>query len=419
MSNTENLLTPSSKGVSLIVSRQLLIMERLFRERDLALYVDEFNVPSDGTFEEAVKKTRPGGIIRIGAGKHHLEYGITITKPLSIKGEGYAACLVCSSVSGAIISIKTAGVFSIEGLTIEITREYAEDILKISADRAIIKYCNIIGNNFSINRYSSSGIDFYECQSGLIENTTVTSCHTGIQVYNSANIQIIDCHSNNNKSTGISLRRSVNCELKANLCDENMYGGMIFSESTGSANDNICRLNKGDGIGIYSHSSADLAGNTCENNEWGGIGFRKSSTGSAYDNTCRFNKWEGIRIYDHSSADLTGNTCENNEWGGITFDKSSRGLAEGNTCRLNKQNGIRVEDQSNADVTGNICEENGGCGIYFDESSTGTAERNICKFNKLYDIRCASQSNVKLTDNVYKDDKLSVTTSKNPESNHS
>lgn len=187
MSETGKHLVPYQKNAVAVVGRQLDITDRLLKERALALMVDKFNVPVDGTFEEAVQRVRPDGLITIDAGRYALEAGVTITKPLRIMGAGRDLTVISSSVKGTILSVETDGLFVMENVGVLKTGEDPGNIISVSAKDVVLKCCSVTGNNYKSDFDDLlSGIRVSNCEQGLIEDSVVTNCDFGIFILKTA-----------------------------------------------------------------------------------------------------------------------------------------------------------------------------------------------------------------------------------------
>ena len=179
-------------------------------------------------------------------------------------------------------------------------------------------------------------------------------------------------------------------------CYDNLGTGILFSASIGLAEQNDCWGNQ---FGIWVACAGDipdhLSNVTVRNNRFhenGEIGIVFSgSTGQAEQNTCWENTNGGILIQcpldtpDHPSyVTVRNNRCHENSGAGIAFTRST-GTAEQNDCWGNRGNsGILVQRlpkypqyPSTVTVRGNRCHENSGAGIVF-TASDGLAEKNDC-----------------------------------------
>lgn len=353
------IVSVGQRGVVASVSRQIAITEKVLgRIQPDQNLLDVFNVPADGTFEEAVQRVRPGGLITIDAGRYILDVGVIISKPLKIKGMGSDLTVIESSVKGTILSVETDGLFAMENVGVLRAGEQTGNLLSISAREVVMKFCAVTGNSVrgEYNNYLS-GIRVGSSIVVLVEDTIVTCCDFGIVVGKCAEIM-----------------------LQRNRCEMNRRPGILFSDSaTGTAVNNICSRNNHAGILIEEQSVAILIGNHCEGNEVSGIMYY-NSTGTVENNSCNLNWYSGIEVNRQAKVNLIDNRCEQNRYAGISF-YASAGTAENNVCSRNTFYGIAV-NQSEANLIGNRCEENGSTGITYSEDSSGTAENNQCIRNK-------------------------------------
>lgn len=360
-----------------VVGRQLDIADRLLKERELALQVDEFHVPADGTFEEAIKLVRPDGLISIAAGRYILEDGVTINKPLRIKGAGQDSTIIESSCSAIIICVNTEGSFAIENISILKSGEHLDDLVMILANNFNMKSCFLTGNSIdTISNNWWGGIRIKGRTTGTLEDSCVIRCRNGIIVEGDSELKLI-----------------------RNYCKENDSNGIFFATSAeGIAEKNICSNNKGSGILGSYNSKVKLIGNRCEENELSGITFSKSASGTAEYNICANNKI-GIWVRDHAKVYLDGNRCEKNDVAGIFFGDSATGSTQNNISRINKTSGIWIAGQAKVDLIGNLCEVNTSMGILLTGSATGLVKNNKCFQNKASGIQVSDLSEVQLIGN--------------------
>lgn len=335
MSDDSRAIVPvGQRGVVASVSRQIAITGKLLgRILSVQNLLDVFNVPQDGSIEDAIIRIRPGGLISIAAGRYILDAGVTITKPLRIKGAGCGATIIESSVKGAILSVETDGLFAMENVGILKTGEHPGDLLSISVREVILKSCALTGNRIQGEVDEAwGGIRVSDCTSGLVENTSVTRCWHGIIVEGSSKIN-----------------------LHCNCCEGNEHSGILFDDSSsiGLAENNICSRNEGCGIMVFGPSKVNLIGNFCEGNGWNGIAFFGSVIGTAENNICSRNEAHGIGVADQSEANLIGNLCEENKSSGIWFSDSSTGTAEKNQCVGNDGGSIFVAPSASAILKNN------------------------------------------------------------------
>src|SRR6185369_10903220 len=185
MSDDSRAIVPvGQRGVVASVSRQIAITEKVLgRIQSVQNLLDVFNVPADGTFEEAVQRVRPDGLITIAAGRYVLDVGITISKPLRIMGAGRDLSVIESSVKGTILSVETDGLFAMEDVGVLRAGEQTGNLLLISAREVVIKFCAVTGNSVH-DEYNNllSGIRVGSCTAVLVEDTIVTRCDFGIVV---------------------------------------------------------------------------------------------------------------------------------------------------------------------------------------------------------------------------------------------
>ena len=342
MSDANRAIVPLGQRVIVAsVNRQFAITEKLVGSIQTAQNLfDVFNVPLDGSFEEAIDKIRPNGLITIAAGRYILEAGVTITKPLRIKGAGRNESIIESSVAGTILCVETDGLFELEHIGIVRTGEQRGDLLSITTSKVHVNSCALVGPGITLigGGHWFKGIRLAGKTIGIVNDTTVACCLTGIGIEGNAEINVHDSH------------------FKENI------SGISFSDhAIGTAENNICSRNIGSGIIVRGISEVLLIGNSCKENANYGIFFQPSATGTAKNNICSQNKYTGIYVRAHSTVHLIGNRCEENGSAGISFSEPASGIVEKNICRLNKKKGISIKqvNPSTVFLNNNVCEGNG------------------------------------------------------------
>lgn len=399
MSDNSRAIVPvGQRGVVASVRRQIAITEKLLgRIQSVQNLLDVFNVPQDGSFEEAIIRIRPGGLITIAAGRYILDAGVTINKPLRIMGADRDLTIIASSARGTILAVVTDGLFVMENVGILRTGEHPGGLVSISAREVLLKSCAFTGNRVEGKKEDWwGGLRFADCAVGVVEDSSVTCCLYGIIVERSADIQLQRNSCKNNLQVGILLKEQSKVQLIANKCEENGSCGIRFFGAAGKAEKNICRTNHLGGIQV-ANSKTILSGNCCEENGYCGISLRESSC-KVENNICRFNVMSGILVGYRSKVVLFGNQCIENRRYGIFVTGSVVVKVKNNICKLNITKGIQVE-RSKAKLIGNLCEENGNCGISFSEFAIGNAEHNICNLNKRVGIRVLKNSEANLIGN--------------------
>lgn len=312
-------------------------------------------VPQDGTIEAAVATIKPGGTIKISAGRYVLKETLLIEKPLRLEGEGSRKTVIISTSLDDLIRVKISGQFAVEGLCFQY--EESEKTTKHDDNtESLSSILDMPEPSFSMLRIDAGIADIFNCKFSGHEGLKLL----GISLYGESR-GCIKGNEVNNFFFGISSRMHAYAELIGNHCEDNHSGIAFFGSSSGSVNENFCRTSKNCGILVRDEASPKINGNRCEENGVG-IGFSGSSSGSATENVCRLNKAFGILVRNEASPEISSNRCEENEIG------------------------ILAKEEASPSISRNNCEVN-DLGIGFFGSSSGSATENVCRLNKFVDIK--------------------------------
>jgi len=222
------------------------------------------------TFAGAISKTASGGIIDA------LDPGgfgaVTITKPITIEGNGTLASVLSSGVQGVIVNI-TSGTnrdvvlrnILIDGSGVTIG---TNGVNFISGDSLLIEDCYI-------TRYSGSGILFQPNSAArlVVRRSSISHCAIGVKSTGIsagfANTSIDDSSVSEN-TTGIQGDEKSKTSIRHSYADGNTADGILVTSTTGASlvvdfstasnNGTGIRSNGGNSIGFVNNST--IVGNT-------------------------------------------------------------------------------------------------------------------------------------------------------------
>src|SRR5581483_26832 len=160
----------------------------------------------------------------------------------------------------------------------------------------------------------------------------------------------------------------VTAVVKHCLVHDNGHAGIGCTGEAGKRNAswivmNIVYRNMGGGIGIADGAAPTVEANVCFNNLRGGIGNRKSA-GLILKNECFDNVRAGIGIREGAKPIVRGNKCYKNRRAGIGCRmEGTAPLIEDNDCYQNAMAGIGARDGAAPLILHNRCYENTLAGI--------------------------------------------------------
>jgi len=180
--------------------------------------------------QDAVNQANPGDTILIGPGTYC--ESIKIDKDLTLRGDGRAETIVHYGGKGAVITIKSGSV-NVEALTITGSGSNAKDAgIRIEGSSLVmIKACNINGNRDGVDVRDTAQVELLSCSIG-------NNRRTGIELKDSCHAKITGC-TFREKGGGITLLDDAEAEIKD--CDmgggeENISGcGIALSTGCGIA----------------------------------------------------------------------------------------------------------------------------------------------------------------------------------------
>ena len=120
-------------------------------------------VPQDGTIEAAVATIKPGGTIKISAGRYVLKETLLIEKPLRLEGEGSRKTVIISTSLDDLIRVKISGQFAVEGLCFQY-EESEESSQHEDNTESLSSILNMPEPSFSILRIDAGIADIFNCK---------------------------------------------------------------------------------------------------------------------------------------------------------------------------------------------------------------------------------------------------------------
>lgn len=250
------------------------------------------------TFAGAISKTAAGGEISVldpgGFG------GLTITKSITINGDGTLAGILSAGTTGILVNAPAAtDVVTIRSISINGANSGANGIRWIGSGKLYVENVTISGinsaapngcgilvasttaannlfvKNVSINRVSNAGISISTTTgfvAGVIDNTAMNGLPTGLIVGNNAFVSIRDSSMSLSTSTGLNVSGTggataslENCLINNNPTAINVASGAILNLSSSTLENNTTAVASATApANLRSAGNNRLLGNTSD-----------------------------------------------------------------------------------------------------------------------------------------------------------
>ncbi len=239
------------------------------------------------TFAGAISKTAAGGEISVldpgGFG------GVTITKSITINGEGTLAGILAAGVNGVIINALSTDTITLRNLSINGAGTGLNGVRILSAKAVHIENCDITGFRGNPGRGVDINIgSLATTQVFISESTIANNIAAGVAVFPSvgspvAKVQITDSILANN-ATGIFAGNGAIFTLEAATASGNTIAG-VDAAGNGQVNvDNSVISHNTRGITTAGTSTVRLSRSAITNNPTAGFTITAGSVGSFGDN---------------------------------------------------------------------------------------------------------------------------------------
>jgi len=285
--------------------------------------------------QRMIDSAQPGGMVIIPKGVY--TEPVTVTKPLTLKGQSRNDCIfeVTSNQPAISVDTKGKGRVIIDTVTIKwqlATSDRTEHPFAVAVKdtKAEVRNCRFqpLGNfkrcpvainsmgfsELNINMCRFEGFEYTVCfgqgTKGTIHNSLVMgSGHQGISLYSGATAEIVGNVVTGSKyhavrSTGGTLN------MKDNLIIKNANRGIYLGNKSarGTIANNVI-IGNGTGISGFARSNVKVENNIIADSSYAGIGFRDSCGLSIRDNIIRGNE-RGLILFNEIGSN--GNTVYKN-----------------------------------------------------------------------------------------------------------
>ena len=196
------------------------------------------------TFAGAISKTAAGGEISV------LDPGgfgaVTITKSITIDGDGTLAGILASLTNGIIINAGVNDKVVIRNISLNGVGNGINGIRFLAGNQLSVQNCTISG-------FTTNGIDINKTASGIvsIKDTVITQCVTGINATTSGGfvVALVDNVRLENMSNGVIAGNNAQVTLRNSSVFQNNSSGLQASTGSSTINTENCMVaNNGTGI---------------------------------------------------------------------------------------------------------------------------------------------------------------------------
>ncbi len=234
------------------------------------------------TFAGAISKTAAGGEISV------LDPGgfgaVTITKSITINGDGTLAGILAAGTNGVIVNAGATDRVTLRNLSIHGAGTGLNGIRYLAGGTLIVDHCTIEG-------FTTFGIDISKAAAGntYIKDTRITRAATGVRATNSTatlNLVTMDNVRLEQMTNGVDIQANSRATIRNSVISGNSSNGVLLSTSTSVANieDSVLSFNALNGLGLTTAgATARISRNGFYNNTTG-IGITAGTVSSDGDN---------------------------------------------------------------------------------------------------------------------------------------
>lgn len=275
----------------------------------------------------AIQRAQPGDTVQIERGTYNEH--LLIDKPLTLRGHNRPT--ISGQLSGDVIRIRASGV-TLDGLILrdggsDMDAQNAGVYIVPGADRVTVQDCDLVYNLFGIWLEKSNGSRVLRNVISGKRDLLSAARGNGIQVYNSADTQVID---NNISYTrdGIYVDISTRALFRGNKIHHVRYGTHYMNTNNSTWENNETYLNRG-GLALMEVRDLVVRNNVAWGNEDHGIMLRTIQDSVIENNVVAANG-RGFFIYDAEYNVVRNNVVINNRVGVHLSAGSSNNKVDGN-----------------------------------------------------------------------------------------
>lgn len=232
------------------------------------------------TFAGAISKTAAGGEISV------LDPGgygaVTITKAITINGEGTLAGILAAGTNGIIVNAGVNDVVTIRNISINGAGTGLSGIRYLAGKQVIVE-------NSTIEAVTNHGIDLSMSTSGRLTviNSTISRCgQVGVRAFNTAGTITVEL--NNTRITGCTIGLDTLGTVQAsakNSVFSQITNQAVVAENTSVINADGCEMSfSGTGVSAFSSGSVVRLSNSSIVNNTTGISIAVGGTVASFGN---------------------------------------------------------------------------------------------------------------------------------------
>ena len=232
------------------------------------------------TFAGAISKTAAGGEISV------LDPGgfgaVTITKSITIDGDGTLAGILASLTNGIIINAGVNDKVVIRSVSLNGVGNGINGIRFLAGNQLSVQNCTISG-------FTTNGIDINKAASGIvsIKDTVITQCTTGINATTSGGfvVAFVDNVRLENMANGVIAGNNTQVALRNSSVFQNNSNGLQASTASSTINTENCMVaNNGTGINASANGATIRLSRTAILNNTTGINIAVGAVVATFQN---------------------------------------------------------------------------------------------------------------------------------------
>jgi len=232
------------------------------------------------TFAGAISKTAAGGEISV------LDPGgygaLTITKSITVNGDGTLAGILSAATNGVIINAGVNDKIVIRSVSINGVGTGINGIRYLAGGQVTVQNCSLSG-------FTTNGIEVNKSASGIltVKDTDITRATTGINATTSAGfvVALVDNVRLENMSNGIIAGTNTFVTVRNSSVFQNNTNGLQASTGTSTINTENCMVaNNGTGINASANGATIRLSRTAILNNSTGINIAGGATVATFQN---------------------------------------------------------------------------------------------------------------------------------------
>ncbi len=359
-----------------------------------SIIVDQMGRGDYTTISDAISAARPGAEILIEPGVY--DEGLTIDKPLEIKGNGNLGDVVIRAIGkDAILFNAVKG--KVSNLVLKQNGGGNWFGVKIPQGCLELKGCDITSNSWScVAIYGNA----YPILSG---NKIHDGNQSGIIISGNGQGMIENNDIFGNTLSGIETTGDGNPTIRGNKIHDGKSSGVyVYENGQGMIEDNDIFDNTLAGITIKENGNPTVRCNKIHDGKSSGVYVYENGQGTIEDNDIFANVYSGIEIREGGNPTIRGNKIHDGKQDGVYVHENGQGTIEDNDILTNAYSGIEIKDGGNPTVQNNRINHNSYQAIYIHDKGAGTIENNDLRNNQrgAWSISEDSKANITRSGNL-------------------